>query len=300
MVKTTEILVSIATMKNFEYTIERISKLFEEELSEFYPIEEINGFIKWTLGNVLNHTSIQLILNNKNVLTEKEKSFIFSVIERLKTYEPIQYILGETEFYGLKFKLNPAVLIPRPETEELVDWIIKEKQNNSISILDIGTGSGCIAIALKKQIPLSNLIGIDISKDALEVAKENAVLNDISIDFREMNIFDKYEWDAMPAIDIIVSNPPYILENEKPLMEKNVLNYEPHQALFVSNVDPLIYYREILEFANKKLNPNGAIYFEINESKGEEIKDLLINMNFTKFIIRKDLRGKDRMIKVTI
>jgi release factor glutamine methyltransferase len=285
-------------MKNSNYTIENITNLFKKELKPLYPKEDIKGFIRWALGHVTGYTSIEMAMNRNKVISENQTNHLLQIIERLKTYEPIQYVLGETEFYGLKIKVNPNVLIPRPETEELVDWIIKENKNKPVTILDIGMGSGCIAIALKKNLPSAQIIAIDIAEDALIIAKENALLNKVSIEFIKINIFDKSIRNTLPSIDIIVSNPPYITQQEKPFMEKNVLDYEPHLALFVSNENPLLFYKEILDFASERLNKDGLIYWEINESMEGNLKTLLNQYGHHNFEFRKDLRGKERMLKL--
>ena len=287
-------------MKNSNYTIEQMIEIFESELKPFYPIEEIKGFIKWSFMHTCNYSSLDLTINSKSFLSKGHSEQLLIIIVRLKTFEPIQYIIGETEFYKLKIKVNPNVLIPRPETEELVDWIIKENKDKSITILDIGTGSGCIAIALKKNIPLATIIAIDISENALNLAKENALLNGVSIDFRKINILDNTEWNTLPKIDYVVSNPPYVTHLEKPQLEKNVLDYEPHLALFVPDEKPLLFYKEILDFALEKLNKEGVVYCEINENKVLELINLFGEKGLKDFEFRKDIRGKDRMMKVII
>jgi release factor glutamine methyltransferase len=287
-------------MKNYNYTIEEMVDIFESELKTFYPKEEIKGFIKWSFKHVCNYSSIDLTIHSKSFLSNAHSEPLLIIIERLKTFEPIQYIIGETEFYGLKIKVNPNVLIPRPETEELVDWIIKDNKDKSITILDIGIGSGCIAIALKKNLPLAIIIAIDISENALNIAKENALLNEVSIDFRKINILDKTERNTLHGIDLIVSNPPYIANQEKYQMEKNVLDYEPHLALFVPDENPLLFYKEILDFAIEKFNKEGVVYCEINENKVLELINLFGEKGLKDFEFRKDIRGKDRMMKVII
>ena len=233
-------------------------------------------------------------------LSESEMlTFHFAVKDLLKN-KPIQYIIGETEFCDLKFKVNENVLIPRPETSELVMNIVNSQQstvNSQLSILDIGTGSGCIAISLAKNIPDSKVYALDISEKALEVAKENAINNDADITFIHDDILslnNKIE----TKFDIIVSNPPYVRELEKADMRDNVLNWEPHNALFVSDNDPLIFYRNILEFAKTHLNENGEIWFEINEYLGKEMTDLCKEYGFSDIQIFKDFRGKERIVKV--
>ena len=233
-------------------------------------------------------------------LSESEMlTFHFAVKDLLKN-KPIQYIIGETEFCDLKFKVNENVLIPRPETSELVMNIVnrqKTKDKRQLSILDIGTGSGCIAISLAKNIPGSKVYALDISEKALEVAKTNAFNNNVDITFIHDDILslnNKIE----TKFDIIVSNPPYVRELEKAEMRDNVLNWEPHNALFVSDNDPLIFYRNILEFAKTNLNQDGEIWFEINEYLGKEMTVLCKEYGFSDVEIFKDFRGKERIVKV--
>ncbi len=221
------------------------------------------------------------------------------IIKRLLDSEPVQYITEKSFFFGYEFIVNPAVLIPRPETEELVDLIIRDHQDSNPSILDIGTGSGCIPISLKKKIPDSIIHASDISAAALDIAKKNAIKNQIEIHFYENNILDKSDWGQLPLIDIIVSNPPYIDEKEKNVMEKNVLEWEPHLALF-SKEGPLCFYDVISDFALEHLNENGAIYFEINEFHSEGISDILERKHFKNVEIIKDLQQKERIIKAMV
>ncbi len=275
---------------------------FEAELKPFYPMEEIHGFIRWAFGYVCDYAPVDMVLKRDNLLSREEFLMLFNVLERLKTYEPIQYILGETEFYGMKIVVNPSVLIPRPETEELVALIIKENHEQTITILDVGTGSGCIAIALKKHLPKATILAVDISEEALIIAKENAVMNAVSIDFRKVNILDEGDRNTLPHVDVIVSNPPYITRKEMPMMERNVLDYEPHLALFVEDDDPLIFYRATLAFAFAfaKTPHSVLIYWEINESMGSALAEILKENGVDDFTILQDMRGKDRMMKVML
>jgi release factor glutamine methyltransferase len=243
----------------------------------------------------LNHTD--LIIEKKISVSEPLFTTLKEIIIRINNHEPVQYVLGETEFYGLNFKVNPAVLIPRPETEELVDIVIKENVDHHLKILDIGTGSGCIAIALQKNLKDAEVVAIDISSDAIDVAKENAKLNNSSVEFRQVDIMS--EIPSLPLFDIIISNPPYVLEKESKLMKSNVLEHEPHQALFVPDHNPLIFYERILFLTREFLLAGGKVYFEINESFGFEIKELMMNLNFTQVEILKDMQKKDRIIKGT-
>ncbi len=215
-------------------------------------------------------------------------------IERLKAQEPIQHILGETEFYGLPFYVSPDVLIPRPETEELVNWVIEECKNKELTVLDIGTGSGCIPVVLKKEQPQFNVFGLDVSSEALTVANDNAELNQVDIKLMEHDILS----DDMPEVnvDVIVSNPPYITLDEKQDMKKNVLEFDPSLALFVTNEDPLVFYRVIGSLGLEILSDSGKLFFEINENFGNETVELLQCLGYKEVILKKDLNDKDRMI----
>ena len=245
-----------------------------------------------------NISRVKMALEPGLRLSESEMlTFHFAVKDLLKN-KPLQYIIGETEFCDLKFKVNESTLIPRPETSELVTKIVNGQQttdNRQISILDIGTGSGCIAISLAKHIAGSKVYALDISEKALEVAKGNAISNNVDITFIHDDILSLRN-NIYTKFDIIVSNPPYVRELEKAEMRDNVLNWEPHTALFVSDNDPLIFYRTILEFAKTHLNENGEVWFEINEYLGKEMTELCKAMGFSDVEIHKDFRGKERVI----
>lgn len=268
----------------------------EKELGGLYPKTEILGFIRLIFENVCQLNYTDLVLRKNERINSLTKGKIERIIERLKKFEPIQYILGETEFMGLKINVNPSVLIPRPETEELAYWIVESEDLNSLRILDVGTGSGCIALALKNQIHAANILAIDISEKALEVAKQNAFQNKLEIDFFKADILI-WENKSWANFDVIVSNPPYVRELEKERMQANVLEFEPANALFVTNSDPLIFYRRIGEFALKYLKNNGWLFFEVNEILGEEMTHLLQNLGFKNIQIRKDINGKNRMLR---
>lgn len=270
--------------------LKQVVSYFTTNLVGVYPTVEIDAMAFWTIESCLNLSRSAYKLKKDRYLSTDEVSVIKNVVSRLKKNEPIQYIFGETNFYGLPFLVNENCLIPRPETEELVSWILEDPK---ASLLDIGTGSGCIAISIAKKTK-ANVFGLDISKKALEIAKKNAKMNNVLVQFSQANILDLDKFDK---VDIIVSNPPYVLESDKKMMECNVLDYEPHNALFVSDNDALIFYKKIVEIASKSLNKNGFIYFEIHESKAAEIIDLLAKNNFSNIELRKDLQNKDRMIK---
>ena len=277
-----------------------IRKYYCNQLCSVYDNDEASAMILILLEHYFKITRVKMALEPDMRLSESEMlTFHFAVKDLLKN-KPIQYIIGETEFCDLKFKVNENVLIPRPETSELVYKIVNRQQttdNRQLSILDIGTGSGCIAISLAKRIPNSKVYALDISEKALEVAKENAINNDADVTFIHDDILslkNKIE----TKFDIIVSNPPYVRELEKAEMRDNVLNWEPHNALFVSDNDPLIFYRNILEFAKTYLNQDGEIWFEINEYLGKEMTDLCKGYDFSDIEIFKDFRGKERIVKV--
>ncbi len=286
-------------------TIREAKIYIRTELSDFYPGNEITSFIKTVFLDIFNISSVELILKDNSFLSSKEVKILKDVLTGLKAYEPLQYITGYTEFYGLKIKVNKHVLIPRPETEELVDLIINEnKQRQNLKILDIGSGSGCIAVSLAKNLSKSNVFAVDVSLEALNVTKSNTSANNVKVSFIQGNILESLsDYVAFERrltyrkFDIIVSNPPYVTFSEKELMEKNVLDYEPGLALFVKDKKPLIYYDAIAKFAKQHLAPHGKLYFEINEKFGNEIKDLLLSAGFKDVEIIKDINGKDRIVR---
>ncbi|MRX68102.1 release factor glutamine methyltransferase [Flavobacterium resistens] len=273
---------------------------FIKELSPLYDAYEAESFFYLILEDKHKLRQIDLALNHELNFSEKDFVVWDSLLDDLKNEVPIQYLLGKTSFYGLDFEVNENVLIPRPETEELVEWIINENKGSSkeIKILDIGTGSGCIAISLAKNIPNAKVYAIDVSKKALETAKRNAINNNVEVTFMLKNIL---ELEILKSdYDIIVSNPPYVRNLEKVEIKKNVLDFEPHLALFVDDNDALIFYRKIAELAKKNLLEKGQLYFEINQYLGKEMNDLLEKMNFKNIELRKDIYDNDRMIKGNI
>ena len=264
-------------------------------LSEMFTLGEIRAFTTLILKEVCNLSFSDIVSCKFNDLSDNEKQNIISIVKRLQNNEPIQYILDKTEFYGLDFKVSPSVLIPRPETEELIEWILSETTKKDPYILDIGTGSGCIAITLAKKMQYATVYAWDISDNALEVANENAIINDVSVKFSMVDVLKPLSFNY--KFDIIVSNPPYIKESEKEKMEKNVLDFEPHEALFVANHDALIFYNRIADIAKKQLQENGLLYFEINHSKGDEVVHLLKEKGFVNIELKKDISGNNRMIR---
>ena len=330
---------------------------FHSGLSPHYPETEIQSFLSIVLEAYLDLHRIDLIMKPDWMIPKEQQAVLQRVTNRLKNHEPIQYIVGKTEFFGLPFFVNEKVLIPRPETEELVEWVISEVakrcsersrrvaksqsskvaevqsskakgkngkvQSGRVSILDIGTGSGCIPIALKKNIPNANISALDVSEDVLGVAQQNAQLNDVDIQFvcqdilntdTLQNVFasatnqstSNNEITSLQAprndgkFDVIVSNPPYVRELEKAEMKPNVLDSEPHLALFVEDHDPLIFYRKIAELAKNHLTENGMLFFEINQYLGKEMLEMMHLLGFQNVLLKKDLLGNDRMIKATV
>ena len=284
-------------------TIASIEKIFIGDLIGIYGAEEALSIAWLTIGFVckINRTEY---LNIKHEDISEEKLLMFqSILIDLKKGIPIQYVLGETEFYGLVFKVNPTVLIPRPETEELVDWVLKDVKKltdniTPLKILDIGTGSGCIPIAIKKYLPDSEIFAIDISETALITAQENANLNQVDIHFSYGDILQPHTSNI--KYTIIISNPPYVTISEKENMHVNVVDHEPHSALFVPDDDALIFYSAIADYAMIHLLEGGVLYLEINENLGSQTLALLSNKGFKSLELKKDLRDRDRMIKASI
>lgn len=284
-------------MKMTDNRVKSVVEYFHLQLDALYPKQEIDSFAILSFDHYKGYTRSDMLLKGDERLSESELLSFIRAVKRLKQFEPIQYILGETEFYGLNLKVNKAVLIPRPETEELVDWIVKSYKGYEWSILDIGTGSGCIPVSLKKNIPLTEVNAVDISPEAIKVAKQNALSNEADVEFYQLDVTNENEWDKLGQYDIIVSNPPYVLESERTEMEKNVLDYEPELALFVKENDPLVFYKHILKFAQTHLKPEGNVYFELNEKLGRSTVELCHSFGFTNCELRKDLRNKDRMLR---
>jgi release factor glutamine methyltransferase len=282
--------------------LKHIKEIFHKQLESVYLKEEINSFFFMLTESYFNISRIQLALQPNFEINKQLKVKILIALKALKNHEPIQYIIGETEFLGLPFKVNESVLIPRPETEELVEWIINKQQttnNKQLNILDIGTGSGCIAISLAKNLPNAKVFALDVSKKALDIAKDNAKRNNVIVEFVEADILKtedlRHKTEGL-KFNIIVSNPPYVRALEKEQMQPNVLKHEPHLALFVEAEDSLLFYRKITQIANKVLSSNGQLYFEINEYLGKDMLKLLKDEGFEEVEIKKDIFGKDRMI----
>jgi release factor glutamine methyltransferase len=272
---------------------------FIQELIPIFDQGEAESFFYLILEEKQKLKRIDLALKPDLTFSEEEILIWNSILEQLKLEIPVQYLLGKTSFYGLDFEVNSNVLIPRPETEELVDWIIKscksKGENSKLKILDIGTGSGCIAVSVAKNIKNAQVSAIDISDIALAIAKKNAETNNVEVVFVSQNILETT--NLKQQFDIIVSNPPYVRNLEKQEIKKNVLDNEPHLALFVADNDALIFYKKIAELAQKSLSENGELFFEINQYLGQEMIELLQKMNFKSIELRKDIYGNDRMIR---
>ena len=271
-----------------------------KELAPYYPNTEIEGFIRIIFSVLKNYSATDLLLKKDDLLSQDDRFQLTEIIHRLIKKEPIQYILGETEFFGLTFLVNPDVLIPRQETEELVDWILKDTMTTAPCILDLGTGSGCIPISLKKHIPEAKVMGCDISEKALKIAGYNAGRNNTEIAFFHLDILNPMLPESFPKLDILVSNPPYIADKEKDLMQNNVLDHEPHGALFVPNNDPLKFYKALVLFGLKHLKKGGKLFWEINEAYGKECIRLLQENGFINVQLKKDINEKDRMISAEL
>ena len=313
-------------------------KIFTDKLTEIYPQSEIDTFFFYLMEEYLEFQRIDIVLKADFIIPSDVLSTLNNAIGRLQNEEPIQYILGKTEFYGFPFLVDENTLIPRPETEELVEWILNEvkgkrqkvKGNNAtltfnlkpLTLLDIGTGTGCIPISLKQHLPKATISAIDVSSDALKIAKENATLNSVDINFVEADIltvdnldflsvraqsrtttqkpFDSAQGDNSLKLDIIVSNPPYVRELEKVEIKNNVLENEPHLALFVADDNPLIFYDKIADLALKHLSETGLLFFEINQYLGKETTEMLTQKGFKNIVLKKDFVGNDRMIKANL
>ena len=288
--------------------VKQYRNYFNETLKTIYPITEIDSFFFLLLEEYLGFRRVDIVLKSDFKITQETLNLLQSATKQLEQEVPLQYIIGKTEFYGLPFVVNKHVLIPRPETEELVAWVVSESsrfktfntstkqttETKQLKILDIGTGSGCIPISLKKQLPFAKISAIDISKEALTVAKKNAVLNNVDIHFILQDILKTVALDQ--HYDIIISNPPYVRELEKKELKNNVFKNEPHVALFVENDNPLIFYAKIAELAKKYLNKNGLLFFEINQYLGTETIDLVNKKGLKNIQLKKDMFGNDRII----
>lgn len=260
------------------------------ELRGFYPEEELRELAYWIIEESTGMTRTQILTDCKDTQNISNMEII---LQKLRAHEPIQYVFGHTEWKGLDLRVTPDTLIPRPETAELVEWVLQEADRDKpLSVLDIGTGSGCIAIALKKAAPKWQVTGLDISEEALAVAKENAIRNKVEVNWQQADILSPIANNPLPIADIIVSNPPYICDSEKKDMDARVLDYEPHSALFVPDTDPLLFYRQIASLASSL----SLVFFEINEAYGNEVCAMMEQMGYSDVQLKNDMYGKPRMV----
>ena len=280
--------------------LKNYKKHFLSNLEKHYPETEVLSFFNLLAEDILDFSRVDIVMEADSVIKEDHLIKLNHALEQLKAHKPLQYIIGETEFYGFPFKLNEHTLIPRPETEELVAWILEtiEDHQQKISILDIGTGSGCIAISLAKKLPNATVTAYDISEKALIIATSNALLNNVSVAFKTVDILNTPSLSQ--KFDIIVSNPPYVRELEKKEIQKNVLEHEPHTALFVADDNPLLFYDKIAALARHHLTPDGHLFFEINQYLGKETLDLVKNHGFKNVHLKQDMFKADRMIRAEV
>lgn len=287
-------------------------QFLRQQLNSIYDENESANIADLALEHIVGLNRSQRLLEKNKELSASQTALLNKITKSLLEHEPIQYIMNKAWFYGMELFVNKDVLIPRPETEELVEWIIsdvKKKGKNvfvkkpaeadettELKILDVGTGSGCIALALKKQMPLAEVWGCDISDRALNVARRNGSELNIRVDFQSVDYLNEAQQKHLPSVDMVVSNPPYVPQKDQAQMRPNVLQYEPHTALFVNNNDPLVFYRALVAFGKHRLHPGGSMYMEIHEKLGNDVKELFENNGY-KVEIRKDMQGKDRMVK---
>ena len=283
-------------------TLNEARTILTKELSSIYDRDELKNIVDLVLEHITGLPRMEQVKTKIPYLTCTQLEDIDSITERLKKNEPIQHVLGETWFAGMKFKVNKNVLIPRPETEELVDWIVKQCaiDNRQLSIIDIGTGSGCIGITLKKKLPGADISAIDVCSEALFTATENAVALNAEVDLMLLDFLDEGKWAALGHYDIIVSNPPYVKQSELNEMHERVKGFEPHLALFVPDNDALLFYKKLSSFSKQHLKAGGSLFVEINEALGDEIVSQLKSAGFATVELRKDMQGKDRMIKASV
>lgn len=289
-------------------TLNEARTVLTKELTTLYDNDELKNIIDLVLEYVTSMPRSEQVKTKLAYLTCTQLETIDSITERLKNNEPVQYVLGEAWFGGIKFKVNKNVLIPRPETEELVDWVIKGSQklnpdsyrDKSQNILDVGTGSGCIPITLKKKLPDAAISAIDVCSEALFVATENAIEHNADVDFILLDFLDEEKWQELGQFDIIVSNPPYVKQSETQRMHERVLDFEPRLALFVPDDDALLFYRKLSDFSLKHLKPGGSLFVEINEALGDAIVNLFRSAGFKDIELKKDMQRKDRMIMASV
>jgi release factor glutamine methyltransferase len=289
-------------------TLNEARTVLTKELKNVYESDELRNIIELVIEHITNMSRAEQVKNKVPYLTCTQLEDLDAITERLKKNEPVQYVLGEAWFAGMKFKVNKNVLIPRPETEELVDWIVKESQKSnpesfrdkSQNIIDIGTGSGCIPITLKHQLPEANVSAIDVCSEALFNATENAIKLNTEVDFTLLDFLDEEKWNELHQYDIIVSNPPYVKQSEINTIHERVKEFEPHLALFVPDNDPILFYKKLSDFSMKHLNAGGKLFVEINEALGEAVSNLFRSAGFLNVDLKKDMQGKDRMVMASV
>ncbi len=281
-------------------TISEAKQSIVESVELLYEKREAGNIASIVMEWITKMNKTDMLLNKRVLLLPDQIKKVNDFSKRLILGEPMQYIVGEAWFMSNRFKVSKDTLIPRPETEELVAWVLEDLKQihfSHINLIDIGTGSGCIPISIKARAPSVNIVAVDISNNAIEIAKENATQLNCTIHFKVLDFLDESTWANLAPVHIIVSNPPYIKELEKSAMHQNVVDFEPHQALFVPNDDALIFYRKILRFSLSHLMPGGSIYLEINEALGKEVL-ALFSTNYELIELKKDIFGKDRMVKI--
>ncbi|PTX22299.1 release factor glutamine methyltransferase [Pontibacter mucosus] len=279
-------------------TVQQLQQHIRESIKTAYPEPEAGSIAQLVLEHVLQKNRMQLSLAQQQEVNPEQETQLKQMVQRLQQQEPVQYVLGVAHFYGLELLVDERVLIPRPETEELVDLVLREhKGQDGLQVLDICAGSGCIPLALAANLRNAEVYGLEVSEGALEVAKANAAKYNLNINWLQADIFEPVPRITPASLDIITSNPPYVLEEEKGQMRENVLQYEPHLALFVPDQDPLKYYRRIAEVAQQLLKKGGKLYFEINERYGQQVQDLLLQLGFAEARVVQDLFGKDRIVR---
>ena len=278
--------------------LKTVAAHYTAKITAIYPEEESRNIVWMLLEHFFGVNRLMLAVNLDLRLSESELLILHDACKKILQHVPIQYVIGKTDFCGLSFEVNESTLIPRPETEELVFYILNgEKLRFSpLRILDIGTGSGCIAIALKKHRPDCEVFACDISREALQMATQNVEKHNTPVHFFCCDILSADSLSSVPKMDVIVSNPPYVCLSEKPAMRPNVLLHEPETALFVADEDPLLFYKAIAKTAVEKLNAGGKIFFEINEKFGNEVAEILQNNGFTNITVKNDFRGKARFV----
>lgn len=283
-------------MENF--TVQDLVIYIKKELQPIYPDTEVEAITAHVLHHLLNFNRSDIYLKSATNVSKTLYSQLEKIVKELKTYKPLQYVLGHTSFYGCEFEVNEHVLIPRPETEELVDWVLQENNQDSCTMIDFGTGSGCIAVSLAKNRPNWQVYGVDISEEALLTAKQNASVNKTNVFFKQDNLLELSDDMMNRRFDLIVSNPPYVTMDQKEEMHANVVDFEPHVALFTPIDDPLIFYKRIASFAQTNLIPGGSVYVEINEARPEETLEVFAQLGF-EVQLKLDIHGKYRMLKAS-